>query len=522
MASNSAALNSSNVDFSNDSIYNEQGDNYDLQLMLSDDEMSAKIIIKAHKKDSSLLRVATLMEVLEQNNIVEGIDSKEIKVLCQKACFNAGTYDAIVAQTTPPQPGKDGWIEALIHTDTDNSSPTFNETEAGHLDLYTLNLFSCVKAEQQIAILHPPQLGQSSSTVTGKVLSPILGQEAEIRLGAGVRVEKNGTSFISELAGRADLIDNVISVSEDYIVHGDVDLEVGNISFPGFTNIRGDVLDHFDINAQKGITVNGTVGNCHLITDGDVNIGSMAGRDEGLIRCGGNLVAKYLNGVTVECMGTVTVQNEIRNSTVKAANIIIIKNGVISGGKCVALNGIEAKDVGAEAGVSTSLCSGVYFPEADLLHILKTQQKSIAIQNQFIKRILGPLEKQVNAKKKNSRAAQTRLDILRERLELLQVMQKDVKQQLEGFVYEEHDSNAKINIHRRLKEKVHITLENISEDIRLEHEGPMSIVADVANGKLRFCDMTALDINAENMEFAEEEVAATDLEPDDAMTHNAE
>jgi len=482
-------------------LFSEETTDYSLEIILTKDEMSASVNITPLKGKESVITTELLAAALYRGGIVDGVDMPSLETLCQNVCAGKEQKNVVVAATYPPQPGPDAWIETLIDKNNKEDKKP-QEDETGRMDLYTLNLFTCVKAEQQIAILHEPELGEASSTVTGKVLAPILGKELEIRLGEGVRVEDNGTSFISEIAGRADLSDNTLSVSEDYIVHGDVDLEVGNISFPGYTNIRGDVLDHFDVYAQKGITVSGAVGSCHLVTDGDVTIGSMSGLDDGLIRCGGNLKANYLNGITVECMGTVTVANEIRNCTIKSADIIMIKNGVISGGECIALNGIEAKDVGAEAGTVTRLCSGVYFPETDRLRTLKAQQKSIAFQNQFIKRIIGPLEKKAHSDNSSTGAVKKRLEILSERLELLKLMQQQVKQELDAFIFEDRDSNAKINVHNRLKEKVVITLEEITEEIRFEQQGPLSVVADVTNGKLHFADMSPLSVKVDEMDLS--------------------
>ena len=476
---------------------------YRLQIVISDDEMKAYVSIRPIKKQRDLIQHELLEQLLNQHGITAGLDIHAIKLFCEHACRGKDQNNVVLARTMPPKPGPDGWIEPLIRTAQDTDTD-FREDEHGRLDLYTLNLFTTVEPEQKIAILHEPKIGEASSTVTGKILSPIMGNELQIRLGQGVRVEDNGTSFISEISGRADLSDNVISVSEDYMVHGDVDLEVGNINFPGFSQIRGDVLDSFDIHSQKGIVISGTVGNSHLISDGDVTIGSMSGRDEGLIRCGGNLKANYLNAVTVECMGTVTVTNEIRNCVIKAADKIIVASGIISGGSCIALNGIEARDIGAEAGVITKMTAGIYFPEEDCLQNLKMQQRSISHQNKFIQRCLGPLQQQVQRKKSLSPAVKKRLEILLERLELLKELKKDVQQQLKSFVHEEHDGNSKINVHRRLREKVIITLDNITEEIRQEQDGPLSVIADNTNNRLRFCELSSLDINAAAMPADEE------------------
>lgn len=481
-------------------VYEQELDDYNVQLTISDDEMFANLSLYPTKPKEALIDAQGIINILDKNGIVDGYQMETIKKLCFDACKGKKQTSVLVAATYPPVPGKDGWLEPLIRT-TESTATEFTEKEDGKLDLYTLNLFTCVDPEQKIALLHPPELGEPSSTVTGKIISPLMGKELEIHLGSGVRFGDDGTSFVSEISGRAELIENTISVSEDYIVHGDVDLNVGNINFPGFTQVSGDVLDHFDILALKGIEITGAAGSCHLKSDGDITLGSMSGKGDGLIRCGGNLTANYLNDVIVECMGTVTVKYEIRNCIIKSAGKVIVEQGVISGGQITALEGIEAKDIGAEAGTVTKLRSGVYFPEEDQLQTLKMQQQSIAIQNKFIKQSLGPLSAQ--SKKDNSAtgAVQKRLEILQQRLDLLITLQKDVKDQLNSFVFEEHEGNAKINVHRRLKERVTISLDMVTEEIRHEHQGPLSVIADATNGILRFCDMTPLTVNAEVMEL---------------------
>lgn len=509
MAESTESKNSTFPSVSGTVLCEETLNGHNVQLVISDDEMSASLSLYPNKSNKTPITSQAILTLLDQHNIIDGIQNEAIDTLCTFASKGKKQDSIVVAATYPPTPGENGWLEPLIRTAADTDTE-FNENEDGKLDLYTLNLFTCVEPEQKIAILHPPELGEASTTVTGKVLAPLLGKELQIGLGSGVRIEDNGTSFISEISGRADLSENILSVSEDYIIHGDVDMHVGNINFPGFCQVSGDVLDNFDINADKGIEVVGTVGSCHLITEGDITIGSMAGNEDGMIRCSGNLTANYLNGVTVECMGTVTVKYEIRNCIIKSAEKVIIENGVISGGHCVALQGIEAKDVGAEAGIATRLTSGVYFPEEDQLQMLKTQQKSINIQNQFIKRSLGPLAAQSKKDDSLTGAIQKRLEILQERLELLIIMQKEVKEQLNNFVFTEHDGNAKVNVHRRLKEKVKISLDMVTEEIRLEHHGPLSVVADSTNGTLRFCDLSPLKINATEMQV--EELEETELE----------
>ncbi len=485
-------------------VHEEHTEEYSLQISVAEDEMSAMIsLIPLAEKDVEI-SPQHVLSALSQAGIEDGVDLPAVEEMCRLASKRKAQRHVVVASTEPPEPGADAWLEVLIRTGADHNIQ-LEENEEGKLDLYTLNLFTSVEPDEEIAILHPAEYGQGSSTVTGKVLAPIQGKELEIRLGGGVRVEDGGRRFIAELCGRVDYSENTLSVSEDYIIHGDVDLEVGNINFPGYTRVRGDVLDSFDIRSIKGIEIGGAVGNSYLITDGDVTIGSMSGREEGLIRCGGSLKANYLNGVTVECMGDVVVANEIRNCTIKSAGAVLIKNGVISGGECVALNGIEAKDIGATAGVVTRLSSGVYFPETDRLQMLKAKQKSLTIQNEFINHCLGPLKKKAAKEKNDDSATKKRLSILLERLDLVKKMQVVAKQELNGFVFEDHDGNAKINVQRRVREKVVISLDSVTEEIRFEQFGPLSIVADTLNNRLYFGEYSPLTVHADDMVIEEPE-----------------
>nr|WP_320049018.1 FapA family protein [uncultured Desulfuromonas sp.] len=497
-------------------VHEEHYEEYSLQIVVAEDEMSAVVSILPHCDKEFEIPPQTLLQELSKAGVEDGIDLPAVEALCRFASKGKEQHHILVAATEPPQPGADAWLEIKIRTGKDHDVH-LEENEEGKIDLYTLNLFTSVQPEEEIAILHPAEYGEGSSTVTGKVLAPVQGRELEVRLGGGVRVEDGGSRFIAELCGRVDYSENILSVSEDYIIHGDVDLEVGNINFPGYTRVRGDVLDSFDIRSIKGIEIGGAVGNSYLITDGDITIGSMSGRDEGLIRCGGTLKANYLNGVTVECMGDVIIANEIRNCVIKSAGSIMIKNGVISGGASIALKGIEAKDIGATAGVTTRLTSGIYYPEADRLQMLKAKQKSLAIQHEFINHCLGPLKKKAEKEKNDDSATKRRLTILLERLELVKKMQGDVKKELNEFVFEDHEGNAKINVHRRVKEKVVITLETVTEEVRFEQYGPLSIVADTLNNRLYFGEYSALTVLADEMIIEEPETEQAPLNEEEEV-----
>ena len=491
-------------------------DDYSLQLVISSDERRCLASIVPTRAASDLLDEQRLLHYLEQGGICDGVRLEAIRDFCQKACKGENLRQVVLAATEAPQKGKDGWLELKVRLAGSANEGGFVENEKGQVDLYTLNLFTCVEPGQEIALLHPPEEGVSSFTVTGKLLPAEPGAEAEVRLGSGLH--RDGDRFVADLAGRVEWSEQVLAVSEDYVIHGDVDLSVGNIRFPGNVFVRGDVLDDFDIRCGKNLTVVGNVGACHLIIDGDVSLGSMAGKNEGLVKCGGTLKARYLNSVYIECLGDVVVDNEIRNSVVKSGGAVLLPGGQISGGETVALKGIEAKIIGATAGVPTRLCAGVYFPENDRLAFLKSQQKSLTLQRKFIHHCLGPLEKQVSQAGETPGALEKRLQILRERLVLIDKMEADIKRELSQFTFGEHPGNAKINIQRLIKEQVRIQLGTVSDELRFEQYGPLSIIADPVRGLLSFNEYSPLTINADDMEPQE---PAADPNADDNLQHGS-
>lgn len=483
----------------------EEREDWILQLALSSDEMECLASIAPKNSGKGMIKPEEVLSLMKDARITEGIDTNRVKELCDAACEGKSLEHVVVASTEPAVAGEDGWFEIMVRMGSGfDGKQEFVEDEEGRVDLYTLNLFTCISPGQIVARLHPPQAGKDSITVTGRVIEAQPGTPAEVKIGSGVHLNEEN-EVISDISGRAEYSDGVISVSEDYSIHGDVDLHVGNINFPGNVYVSGDVLDYFDITTEKNIAVKGTVGSCYLKAGGNITVGGISGQFNAYIKCNGNLEARYINGAYVECMGDVVVANEIRNSTIKSAGAIIVKNGQISGGEFVALKGIEAKIVGAAAGTHTRLTSGVYFPEGDRLAFLKAQKKSIKQQREFIQRCVGPLEKKVAAAKRDAGAHGRRLEILLDRQKVLEQMDKDVRAELNNFVFGEHKGNPKINVHRLIKEKVEIRLENVLEQIRMDQYGPLSIIPNIMTGTLSFNEFSPLEVNAADMEPVGEE-----------------
>jgi uncharacterized protein (DUF342 family) len=438
---------------------------------------------------------AELIQLLNRFDIKQTIDFESLYIFCAALAAGSKHQSSVLARGSAATPGKDGWFELLVKTS--GVEAAFSEDEHGKVDLRTRHAFTEIEAEQKIGVIHPPKSGQAGLTAQGVPIPAERGRYYALIAGDGVVLKYDGRLAFAEKSGRALLERQVLSVVDQWVIAGDVDLAVGNIDFHGFVEVTGDVLDDFHIKAIKGIRVGGVVGACRLASAGSIEVGSVAGKTTGEIICHGDLVAGYLNQATVLCHGDVLVKNEIRNSTIKATGSIIVEQGSIVGGTCIALEGIEAKVLGATSGITTSLTAGVYFPDADRFALLHERLKSIAQQICRLKEVIGPL----NKLKKLDAATAKRLMILTQKWETLEVEKDEFSAELAASTRQEQaTSNPKINAGKLVMEGVVLSLGQSTETVKLERKGPLSVIENSQQGGLRFLSMSPLRKRAVDVE----------------------
>ncbi|SDM44037.1 hypothetical protein SAMN05660860_02522 [Geoalkalibacter ferrihydriticus] len=485
-------------------LFEEDIERHALRLELLKNAHECRCSITPKSKEGQVTK-EEIAELLAAHGITQGIDNGQIQAMCRTLAKGKTANNFLLAEGVQPAPGPDGYLELFVKTSSD--LPDYAEAEDGTIDFRTLNFFSNVTPDQEIGILRPPELGEEGYTVRGDVLPAVPGKPLKLNVGAGARAE--GDKVLADMEGRVLFDGKTVSVTEEYLVQGDVDLAVGNIDFRGFVQVRGDVLDDFDIHAVKGIQINGNVGMCHISCGGDIALGGMAGQGRGTLTCGGNLVVTYLNDVTVECEGDILVKNEIRNSRVYCSGTLTIANGNIFGGETYALGGIEAKNVGAVSGIKTRLYGGIDYVQIKLARELDEVQMEfielndeLAILSQQLKlnRSLGPEDKK-------------KVLALAKRLEEINQIKSEIGEKIvQARKFAEQHANGKINIKGRLGEGVVLHIGENAEEIKHERSGAVSIIENRKGSGFHFLSLTPLSKTAEALEEelqeeeAEEEV----------------
>lgn len=460
------------------------------------DQPAARVV---SPQNTPVMTPPELLWFLQKNNIIQTIDFPAVYEFCATIENGMTPPATVLARGIEPVTGADGWFDLTVKIS--GKETEFREDEKGYVDLKSLNAYSEIEPGQKLGMVHPPQNGIPGISVLGLPIPAERGKPFTLIAGEGVLLKYDGRVAFAEKAGRALLDKQVLSVVDQLVVSGDVDLNIGDIDFHGFVEVRGDVPDDFDIKASKGIKVSGVVGVCHLESAGAVVISSMAGKGVGRIICHGDLHANYLNQVTVVCFGDVYVTNEIRNSVIKSTGKVIVERGSIIGGSCTAMDGIEAKTLGTSSGHKTKVIAGVYFPDADRFDYLRGQLLNINQQIQSINDAIEPLKRYLQKDGHISASAQKRLNLLNDQLNKLSQEKDHFTAEITASTPQEFSSkNPKINILKALKEGVSITLGKATEEIKIERSGPMSIIENTRDGGLRYLAFTLIQIQARQIE----------------------
>jgi uncharacterized protein (DUF342 family) len=151
-----------------------------------------------------------------------------------------------------------------------------------------------------------------------------------------------------------------LNVKSVLTITGNVDISVGNIDFNGDVDIRGNVISGITVSAKGNISIGGHVEAAIIRAGGNVTFkDGVNGKGLAKVESGGNISARFLENVTVNCMGDVYA-NYMLNCNVVAGGKVIIKGkqSSIQGGDVMGMIGVEVGNAGVETGVTTVIRVG--------------------------------------------------------------------------------------------------------------------------------------------------------------------
>ncbi len=277
------------------------------------DAMSAAIVIEAPKKGAAAPSLQDVLAQLRQAGVVHGFLESNLQTALRTQAY--GTSIQAAAGTKPVS----GRGQRIAYRFNVNRGKPYLETDFGRINLRELNFIENVKTGDLLAELEAPIPASDGMTVTG-ICIPADADMRSVSLSPGQNTKLNpeGDKLFASIDGNVRMSGDMVMV-EPVIVVKNVDYSTGNIRFDGSVVVEGSVADGFSVEAGGDIQITSGVGRANLTAGGSILLKTgMNGSGKGVIRCGSDLFAKFLESCSAEAGGSVFVDEAIMNSKVRS------------------------------------------------------------------------------------------------------------------------------------------------------------------------------------------------------------
>lgn len=406
-----------------------------------------------------------VMEMLNRMGVKAGIDEEAIKEALEDKQY---CTDIVVAKGRMPVLGHDASI--IYHFDTNNNIRPELKAD-GSVDFFKLNtLHQCTKG-QVLAEIIPEQAGEDGIDVYGTVTSAREVRKAVFAHGKNLEISEDGLKLISMVDGHVSLIDDTVFVSDVYSVE-DVSTATGNIEYHGDVEVKGNVCENFSIKTDSNVFVQGVVEGAVIEAGGNIVIArGMHGQNKGMLKAGGNIIAKFISAAEVEAEGFVEAE-QILNAKVTAGTCVNVEagKGLITGGKTVAKSAVNVKNAGSPMGAATIIEVGSD-PEAKKK--LTELQKSVGEKSKAVLQMKKTLEDITQKLKAGVKLLPEQLHnagTIREMLAETQIqIQKELKEIEKLDKRLKGDENAHIDVRGTMYQGVAVSISGATMNVKNEY-----------------------------------------------------
>lgn len=325
-----------------------------LVVSMTDDRMSATVRFYPPSVGGTLLTEKDILNDLKKMGIVSGIDLVALASFLGNRVY---CTDIEIAKGTKPVHGSDARIEYYFNTDL-SAKPTL--LEDGTVDFFHLNTMNHCKQGQLLAKLIKEDPGKIGESIIGERIKPRDVKKMSLKFGRNITRSEDRTELRSDVNGHVSLVDGKVFVSNIYQIEN-VDNSTGNIEYEGAVQVSGNVYSNFTIKAQGDVTINGVVEGAYIEAGGNIIINrGINGMNKGVLKAGGNIVAKFIENATVIADGYVETEAVLHSKIMSKDEVIVVSHkGYITGGEVSATKAIRVKNLGSPMGADTIVEIGV-------------------------------------------------------------------------------------------------------------------------------------------------------------------
>lgn len=296
-----------------------------------------------------------LHSLLNDNGIAFGIREKTLKELAQGKNNYEETF---VAAGIAAKDGRDGFFEYHFNPQPETRPIIMPD---GSVDYNVLGKIELVTKGQLLVTYHSALPAVPGRDVLGNVINAYEGKELPPLKCKRCEADEEECKYYAGTEGNVTVKGGCLTVTPIYVVKSDLDAATGDVDFHGDVLIQGNVYAGVTVKTTGNITVNGHVETANLFAGKDVILkNGMQGSGNGVIRAGGNVMARFLEQTQVFAGGEINT-GALLNCEVESKQSVVIagNRGNIIGGTVTAVEQISAVSIGNRAGVTTQLVIGL-------------------------------------------------------------------------------------------------------------------------------------------------------------------
>ena len=322
------------------------------RVTIAGDAMSATLILFRPTDGDAPITLDEVREEIKNVGVMYGIDEDAVVKLVDSQEYN---NPVTIAQGKRPTRGINAEFEH--HFDTGHKcTPT--EDPEGRIDYKDLNYIQNTEKGAVLVTKTPPTPGVPGMTVRGKEIKGPDGRDLPFKRGVNTEVSEDGLTLTATASGAIVFQYGKVSVNDLLIIKGDVDHTVGNLDCRGSVRISGDVKAGYKLTIDGDLEIGGHVEDATIEVKGNIHVqGGFFGKGDGIMKAGGDITVKYVEGQRMIAGGNIFVGGEIINGNILARNCIELKgrHSKIVGGEAKAGKEIRASVLGSGAGTQTHL-----------------------------------------------------------------------------------------------------------------------------------------------------------------------
>ena len=296
-----------------------------------------------------------LRDLLKENGIVFGIKEETLEDLAQG---KHNYEETLVASGIAARDGRDGYFEYHFNPRPE-TSPIILPDDS--VDYNVLGKIELVENGQLLVTYHAALPAVTGRDVLGNTIDAYEGKELAPLQCKRCKPDDTGCKYYASTEGNVTIQGKTLTVTPIYVVKGNLDAATGSVDFHGDVLIQGNVFAGVTVKTTGNITINGHVETANLFAGKDVILkNGMQGSGNGVIRAGGNVMARFLEQTRVYAGNEVNTGAILNCEVESGHNVVIVGNrGTIIGGTVTAVEQISVASIGNRAGVTTQLVIGL-------------------------------------------------------------------------------------------------------------------------------------------------------------------